>query len=66
MFLLKKVYCRIFQAAFRAALPILPYREPEIIPSCADMVPVLKKEGIRSILIVTDKGIGKLLLSSGR
>lgn len=26
---LKKVYCRVFQFAFHAALPILPYREPE-------------------------------------
>ena len=26
-----KIYCRIFQTAFRMALPMLPYREPEII-----------------------------------
>ncbi len=29
----KKIYCRIFQAAFHLALPVLPYREPEILGS---------------------------------
>ena len=52
-----KTYCRIFQTAFRMALPVLPYREPEIIRSCAEIGKVAKKEKIRSILIVTDKGI---------
>ena len=27
----KKFYCRAFQTVFRAALPLLPYREPEIV-----------------------------------
>lgn len=55
MFLLKSVYCRLFQAAFRMALPILPYREPVIIGSCSGLGKVLEKA--RSVLIVTDKGI---------
>ncbi len=57
MFFLKKVYCRIFQLGFRAALPFLPYREPAIIPSCKDLDLVLKKESINCVLIVTDAGI---------
>ena len=52
-----KIYCRIFQTAFRMALPMLPYREPEIIRSCAEIGKVAKKEKISSVLIVTDKGI---------
>ena len=52
-----KIYCRIFQTAFRVALPVLPYREPEIIRSCAEIGKVAKKEKISSVLIVTDKGI---------
>ena len=52
-----KVFCRVFQTAFRLALPILPYREPEIVPSCTDLGKVLEKEQIKSVLIVTDKGI---------
>ena len=57
MFFIKSAYCRVFQTAFRIALPILPYREPEIIHSCAGLGDVLKKENINSVLIVTDKGI---------
>ncbi len=52
-----KIYCRIFQTAFAMALPVLPYREPEIIRSCAEIGKVAKKEKISSVLIVTDKGI---------
>ena len=52
-----KIYCRIFQGAFRAALPVLPYREPEIINACADLKGVIEKENIQSVLIVTDKGV---------
>ena len=57
MFFLKKAYCRVFQIGFRAVLPVLPYREPEIIRSCADLGPVLEKEHARTVLVVTDRGI---------
>ncbi|MBQ7920968.1 MAG: iron-containing alcohol dehydrogenase [Clostridia bacterium] len=57
MNIVSKAYCRIFQTAFRLALPVLPYREPEIIHSCAGLGDVFAKEHIRSVLIVTDKGI---------
>ena len=46
MFFLKAAYCRIFQGAFRLVLPVLPYREPEIIHHCADLVPVMEKKHI--------------------
>ena len=57
MFFLKKAYCRAFQIGFRAVLPVLPYREPEIVRSCADLGPVLAKEQARTALVVTDRGI---------
>lgn len=57
MFFPKAVFCRVFQAAFRMALPVLPYREPEIATSCAEIGGILKKEQVRSVLVVTDKGI---------
>ncbi len=57
MFFIKSVYCRIFQAAFRMALPVLPYREPEIVSSCTELGKVLNKERATSVLVVTDKGI---------
>lgn len=57
MFFLKSAFCRVFQTAFRFVLPILPYREPQIIDSCDQLGSVFKKESIKSVLIVTDKGI---------
>ena len=57
MFFIKALYCRIFQICFRLALPILPYREPEIIKSVDLLNTVISKEKLKSILIVTDKGI---------
>lgn len=57
MFFAKAVFCRVFQTAFRMALPVLPYREPEIISSCENIGNVLKKKNAKSVLIVTDKGI---------
>jgi len=52
-----KAFCRIFQTAFRLALPLLPYREPEIIGSCSELGKVWKMKKITSVLIVTDQGI---------
>ncbi len=57
MFVLKKLGCRTFQAAFRAALPLLPYREPKIVSSCEGLGDVFQKEKVTSVLIVTDRGI---------
>ena len=54
-----KIFCRTFQIAFRAALPILPYREPKIVPSCSELGNVFKKENSTSVLVVTDAGIVK-------
>ena len=59
MFILKKIGCRVFQIAFRAALPILPYREPKIVPSCNALGAVFAEKKTSSVLIVTDAGIVK-------
>jgi alcohol dehydrogenase class IV len=50
----KKLFCRIYQAAFYAALPVLPYREPEIYHSVKEIGPLLKRKKLRSVLLVTD------------
>ncbi len=65
MFILKKIGCRIFQTAFRLALPILPYREPQIIFSCLELASVFNLENTKSVLIVTDEGIVKNGLTAG-
>lgn len=51
---LKKIYCRIFQAAFRAALPVLPYREPKILDEMKDLGPLFHKLKTKTVLLVTD------------
>lgn len=59
MNIIKKFYCRSFQTVLRIALPILPYREPMLLSNINELSKVFKKEKIKSILIVTDKGIVK-------
>ncbi|MBQ8522047.1 MAG: iron-containing alcohol dehydrogenase [Clostridia bacterium] len=63
MNLLKKIYCRTFQTAFKLALPLLPYREPKILKTNDDVVEILKLNKIDSVLLVTDKGINNLGLT---
>lgn len=60
MNIFKKVYCRVFQFCFKVALPILPYREPEILERMSHIANVLKNKNLNSVLIVTDKGISSL------
>lgn len=57
MFFLKKVFCRVTQLAFRAALPVLPYREPEVLSACDDLRPVLERESIARALVATSPSI---------
>lgn len=57
MFILKKIWCRAFQLGFRAALPVLPYREPKLLSSCGELGAVFKEAKTRAVLVVCDKGI---------
>ena len=50
----KAFYCRAFQTALRAALPILPYRTPKVLNRVQDIPPVLKEKKLSRVLIVTD------------
>ena len=54
MKLVMKCYCRGFQFAFRVAMPLLPYREPERFDSIKALPPLLKRLGVQSVLLVTD------------
>lgn len=51
---LKKIYCRVFQTAFRIALPFLPYREPKILDKVHELGELFHKKNIRTVLLVTD------------
>lgn len=57
MNLIQHICCRAYQGVFRAALPFLPYREPEILHRCEELSDTLKQHKIKKILIVTDPGI---------
>lgn len=57
MNLIQHICCRAYQGVFRAALPFLPYREPEILHRCEELPDTLKQHKIKKILIVTDPGI---------
>ena len=59
MFILKKIVCRAVQLAFRAVLPVLPYREPRILSSVDALEKVLLARGEASALIVTSAGSAK-------
>lgn len=63
MWIVRKIYCRTFQFAFKAALPFLPYRNPKIIPSVAGIADVCRKKHVDSVMIVTDAGIRSLGLT---
>jgi len=61
MNIFKKIYYRTYQGIFKLAIPLLPYREPEILETDDDVCLVLKN--IKNVLLVTDKGIRGLGLT---
>ncbi len=56
----ESAYCRTFQTAMAVAIPALPYRRPEILSSVDDVPTVLRREGAKRPLIVTDPGVYRL------
>lgn len=64
MNIFKKLYFRTYQGVFKIMLPLLPYREPALLKSDSDVVDVLKTNSKTNVLLVTDKGIRGLGLTS--
>lgn len=58
-----KIFCRTFQICFRILLPVLPYREPELIDGFDGVPDVLKKHSITRLMLVTDPGVYSLELT---
>lgn len=52
-----KAYCRIFQGVFRLALPLLPYKDPKILPSISDVPSEVASHGLKHPLVVTDANL---------
>ena len=50
----KKLFCRSFQTVLRAALPLLPYRDPKILNRVEEIPDCLNARNIHKVLIVTD------------
>ena len=50
----KKLFCRGFQTVLRAALPLLPYRDPKILNLVEEIPDCLNAKKIHKVLIVTD------------
>lgn len=57
---IKKFYCRVYQTAFRLALPVLPYRQPERLSHVSEIPEILRRHGCRRPLIVTDASLVSL------
>lgn len=55
MNLIKKAAFRTYQTAFKLAIPVLPYRSPEILDSVQKLPAVFQERGIERILLVTDR-----------
>ncbi len=53
MNLMQKAYCRLYQGCMRLVLPLLPYREPQLIDGVAAVPEILKQDGIQKALLVT-------------
>ena len=60
MNVLEKLYCRAYQLVFRLALPALPYREPQLLGALRDLPLYLQKQGVSSVLLITDKPLRAL------
>lgn len=63
MNVIKSTYCRAFQAAFKIAIPFLPYRTPKAVGSVKTIPDIIEKNGKSRVLIITDEGIMKLGLT---
>ncbi len=53
----KKILYRAFQRVMYLAIPLLPYREPKLLNGNEEIIDVIKKSKISSVMIVTGKRI---------
>ena len=60
---IQRLYCRTFQCCFRIAIPWLPYRKPQTITQLEQLPEVLRREGCRRVLLVTDQD--EILITEG-
>ncbi len=63
MNIFKKFWCRLYQGVFRLVLPLMPYREPQILESVIDVKDILREKNIHNVMLVTDAGVRGLGLT---
>ncbi len=59
----KALWCRTYQTIFKILLPVLPYREPQILKNYDELAFEFKRNNISKCLLVTDAGLNKLGLT---
>ena len=59
-----KAYCRTIQGVFRLALPLLPYRKPELLEGPEGAAACLLERNIRRVLLVTGPKVRALGLTA--
>ena len=59
-----KAYCRTIQGVFRLALPLLPYRKPELLEGPEGAAACLLERDIRRVLLVTGPKVRALGLTA--
>lgn len=60
MNIFKKIYCRTYQFACRLAIPLLPYRTPQLLADCEELCQEIESAAKRKPMIVTDKTVRTL------
>ncbi len=60
---IRKAYCRVFQQMFHIAIPLLPYRKPQLLAGIPQVAALLQELRLASVLLVTDRGIRQMGLT---
>ena len=56
---IKRIVFRTYQTVFKLAIPVLPYRSPQVLSSVQEVPGLLQKKGINHVILVTDRFLHK-------
>jgi len=60
---IRKAYCRVYQQLFHLAIPLLPYRKPQLLAGIPQVAALLQELRLASVLLVTDRGVRQMGLT---
>ena len=52
---IKALGCRLVQAGFRLAMPVMPYRRPKTLGSVEEVPAALAEQRVKNVLLITDR-----------